>query len=164
MTQVRRLDTDELTSRVQAMYTQVADEPDQDFHFETGRALALRLGYPVAQLDAIPAGALESFAGVGYFLDLAAIGAGDTVLDLGSGSGTDTFLAAAQTGTTGRVIGVDMTPAQLDKARRLASQAGFGHVEFRPLICFAQNTYLRPTTIRLFMLAPDDMPAVSIAT
>ena len=131
MTQVRRLDTDELTSRVQAMYTQVADEPDQDFHFETGRALALRLGYPVAQLDAIPAGALESFAGVGYFLDLAAIGAGDTVLDLGSGSGTDTFLAAAQTGTTGRVIGVDMTPAQLDKARRLASQAGFGHVEFR---------------------------------
>lgn len=131
MTQVRQLDTDELTSRVQAMYTQVADEPDHDFHFETGRGLALELGYPVSGLDAIPAGALESFAGVGYFLDLAAIGAGETVLDLGSGSGTDSFLAAAQTGPGGRVIGVDMTPAQLDKARRLADQAGLRHVEFR---------------------------------
>lgn len=131
MTQVRQLDTDELTSRVQAMYTQVADEPDHDFHFDTGRRLALDLGYPVTALDAIPAGALESFAGVGYFLDLAAIGAGETVLDLGSGSGTDSFLAAAQTGPGGRVIGVDMTPAQLDKARRLADQAGVRHVEFR---------------------------------
>lgn len=131
MTQVRQLDTAELTNRVRAMYTQVADEPDHDFHFETGRALALRLGYPVAQLDAIPAGALESFAGVGYFLDLAAVGAGETVLDLGSGSGTDTFLAAAQAGPSGRVIGVDMTPAQLAKARRLATAAGVEHVEFR---------------------------------
>jgi ubiquinone/menaquinone biosynthesis C-methylase UbiE len=112
------------------MYTDVANEPDRDFHFETGRALALRLGYPVAQLDAIPAGALESFAGVGYFLDLAAVGAGETVLDLGSGSGTDTFLAAARTGPSGRVIGVDMTPAQLQKARRLAAEAGVGHVDF----------------------------------
>lgn len=131
MTQVRQLDTDELTSRVQAMYTQVADEPDHAFHFATGRTLALRLGYPVAQLDAIPAGALESFAGVGYFLDLAAIGAGETVLDLGSGSGTDTFLAAAQTGPTGRVVGVDMTAAQLAKAGRLTAAAGIGNVEFR---------------------------------
>lgn len=130
MTAVQRLDTDELTSRVMAMYTQVADEPDHDFHFETGRALAVRLGYPVAQLDAIPAGALESFAGVGFFLDLAAIDAGETVLDLGSGSGTDTFLAAALTGPAGRVIGLDMTPAQLTKARRLAAGAGVAHVEF----------------------------------
>ena len=131
MTVVRQLDTDELTSRVQAMYTQVAEEPDHDFHFETGRALAVRLGYPVAQLDAIPAGALESFAGVGYFLDLAALAAGETVLDLGSGSGTDAFLAAVATGPTGRVIGVDMTAAQLDKARRLARAARVGHAEFR---------------------------------
>lgn len=131
MTQVRHLDTDELTSRVQAMYTQVADEPDHDFHFDTGRGLALSLGYPVTGLDAIPAGALESFAGVGYFLDLAAIGVGETVLDLGSGSGTDSFLAAAQAGPSGRVIGVDMTPAQLEKARRLAEAARITHVEFR---------------------------------
>lgn len=131
MTQVRQLDTDELTNRVQAMYTQVADEPDHEFHFETGRALALRLGYPVAQLDSIPPGALESFAGVGFFLDLADIGPGETVLDLGSGSGTDTFLAAGLTGPTGHVIGVDMTPAQLAKARRLADAAGVDNVDFR---------------------------------
>lgn len=130
MTHVRQLDMDELTSRVQAMYTQVADEPDHDFHFETGRALALRLGYPVAALDAIPPGALESFAGVGYFLDVAALGPGETVLDLGSGSGTDSFLAATVTGPSGRVLGVDMTAAQLAKARRLAADAGFAQVEF----------------------------------
>lgn len=131
MTAVRQLDTDELTSRVRAMYTQVADEPDHAFHFETGRALALRLGYSVTQLDAIPPGALESFAGVGYFLDLAGITAGETVLDLGSGSGTDSLLAAGLTGPTGQVIGVDMTPAQLAKAARLAAAAGVGHVAFR---------------------------------
>jgi SAM-dependent methyltransferase len=128
---VRRLDTDDLTARVQAMYTQVADEPDHPFHFETGRALALRLGYPVTDLDAIPAAALESFAGVGYFLDLAAITAGDLILDLGSGSGTDSFAAAAHTGPTGKVIGVDMTPAQLHKARRVAAAAGRTNLEFR---------------------------------
>jgi arsenite methyltransferase len=127
----QQLDTRDLTERVQAMYTQVANEPDHPFHFETGRALALRLGYPVTDLDTIPAAALESFAGVGYFLDLAAIGPGEAILDLGSGSGTDTFAAAAQTGTTGRVIGVDMTAAQLDKARRVAAAAGVANVEFR---------------------------------
>lgn len=131
MTQAQQLDTDELTCRVQAMYTQVADEPDHAFHFDTGRTLAMALGYPVAELDAIPAGALESFAGVGYFLDLADIGVGETVLDLGSGSGTDSFLAAARTGPGGRVVGVDMTAAQLAKARRLADAARVGHVEFR---------------------------------
>jgi arsenite methyltransferase len=126
----QQLDTHDLTERVQAMYTQVANEPDHPFHFETGRALALRLGYPVTDIDAIPAAALESFAGVGYFLDLATIGPGDVVLDLGSGSGTDTFVAAAQAGATGRVIGVDMTAAQLDKARRVAAAAGVANVEF----------------------------------
>ena len=131
MTTAGRLDTRDLTDRVQAMYTQVANEPDHPFHFETGRALALRLGYPVTALDAVPASALESFAGVGYFLDLAAIAPGDVVLDLGSGSGTDSFAAAAQTGMTGRVIGVDMTAAQLDKARRVAASAGVSNVEFR---------------------------------
>ena len=131
MTTIGRLDTQDLTDRVQAMYTQVANEPDHPFHFETGRALALRLGYPVAALEWVPASALESFAGVGYFLDLAAIAPGEFILDLGSGSGTDSFAVAAQTGPTGRVIGVDMTAAQLDKARRVAFSAGLTNVEFR---------------------------------
>ena len=112
-----RLDTTELEQRVKTMYEEVALEPEHEFHFETGRALAERLGYPADQLDRIPASAIDSFAGVGYFLDLAAIGAGETVLDLGSGSGTDSFLAARAAGGDGRVIGVDMTDAQLAKAR-----------------------------------------------
>jgi SAM-dependent methyltransferase len=95
------------------------------------RALAERLGYPAEQLDRIPASAIASFAGVGYFLDLAAIEPGEAVIDLGSGSGTDSFLAALAAGSKGRVIGVDMTEEQLAKSRRLAVEAGFGNVDFR---------------------------------
>jgi arsenite methyltransferase len=127
----RQLDTTELEQRVKHMYQEVALEPEHEFHFETGRPLAERLGYPTDDLDAIPAAAIESFAGVGYFLDLAAIAPGEAVLDLGSGSGTDSFVAARATGTEGRVVGVDMTEAQLAKGRRLADEHGLGQVEFR---------------------------------
>jgi arsenite methyltransferase len=113
------------------MYEEVALEPGREFHFETGRPLCERLGYPPAELDRIPAAAIDSFAGVGYFLDLAAIAPGDTVLDLGSGSGTDSFLAAVATGPEGKVIGVDMTAAQLAKSRELAAQHGFSQTGFR---------------------------------
>jgi arsenite methyltransferase len=91
------------------VYEEVALEPEREFHFETGRPLAKRLGYPPADLDRIPAASIESFAGVGYFLDLAAIQPGETVLDLGSGSGTDSFLAALAGASNGRVVGIDMT-------------------------------------------------------
>jgi arsenite methyltransferase len=127
----QQLDTTELEQRVKTMYQEVALEPERDFHFETGRALAERLGYPAEELDRIPAAAIESFAGVGYFLDLAAIEPSEAVLDLGSGSGTDSFLAALAAGSSGRVIGVDMTDEQLAKSRRLAVEAGFGAVDFR---------------------------------
>jgi SAM-dependent methyltransferase len=127
----RQLDTSELEERVKRMYQEVALEPEHEFHFETGRALAERLGYPPEDLDRVPAGALESFAGVGYFQDLATIQKGESVLDLGSGSGTDSFVAALRTGPGGRVVGVDMTNEQLDKARRLAGEGGFSHVELR---------------------------------
>jgi arsenite methyltransferase len=130
-TEIRQLDTIELEQRVKGMYEEVALEPGREFHFETGRALAERLGYPAAELDRIPAAAIESFAGVGYFLDLAAIKPGEAVLDLGSGSGTDSFLAALAGGATGRVVGVDMTDEQLAKSGRLAVEAGFGNVDFR---------------------------------
>ena len=130
-TAARQLDTTELKQRVQSMYEEVALEPDREFHFETGRPLAERLGYAPEDLDRIPAAAIDSFAGVGYFLDLAAIAPGETVLDLGSGSGMDSFLAALQTGPGGCVIGVDMTDAQLAKARRLGEEDGFGAIEFR---------------------------------
>ncbi len=130
-TTTRRLDTGDLRERVRGMYREVAEQPGRGFHFETGRALAERLGYPPADLDRIPAGAIESFAGVGYFLDLARVGRGERVLDLGSGSGMDSFLAARLTGPTGAVIGVDMTAQQLDKSRRLAEGAALAHVDFR---------------------------------
>lgn len=125
------LDTQDLEQRVKQIYHDVALHPERDFHFELGREVAERLGYPPAELDAIPAGAVDSFAGVGYFLDLAAIRTGQTVLDLGSGSGMDSLLAADRAGPTGRVIGVDFTDAQLAKATSLAAEAGFGNVAFR---------------------------------
>jgi arsenite methyltransferase len=127
----RQLDTADLTARVKGMYQEVALHPDHEFHFETGRPLAERLGYPAADLDRIPAAAIDSFAGVGYFLDLAAIVPGEVVLDLGSGSGTDAFLAALAAGESGRVIGVDMTEEQLAKAKELAAEAGIANAEFR---------------------------------
>ena len=130
-TAARTLDTQELEQRVRGMYEEVARDPDGDFHFETGRALAERLGYPGADLDRIPAAAIDSFAGVGHFLDLAAPEPGDAVLDLGSGSGMDSFLAALAVGPEGRVVGVDMTDEQLAKAGRLAAEGGIGNVEFR---------------------------------
>ena len=130
-TGIPTLDTSELEQRVKRMYEEVALEPDRDFHFETGRPLAERLGYPPDQLDRIPAAAIDSFAGVGYFLDLAALAPGETVLDLGSGSGMDSFLAALAVGDEGAVIGVDMTDAQLAKARALAVEAGIANVDFR---------------------------------
>jgi arsenite methyltransferase len=130
-TAARTLDTQELEQRVKGMYEEVARDPDGEFHFETGRALAERLGYPPGDLDRIPAAAIESFAGVGHFLDLAAIAPGEAVLDLGSGSGMDSFLAALAVGADGRVVGVDMTDEQLEKARRLAAENEIDNAEFR---------------------------------
>jgi arsenite methyltransferase len=124
------VDAGELRDHIRAMYREVAAQPDGDFHFELGRPVAERLGYPREWLDAVPPDALASFAGVGHMLDLAAIEPGDTVLDLGSGSGTDAFVAAHLTGPTGRVIGVDMTDGQLAKARRLRDGLGLQHVRF----------------------------------
>src|SRR5688500_12588133 len=126
-TETRQLDTTELEQRVKRMYEEVALEPEREFHFETGRPLAERLGYPPADLDRIPTAAIDSFAGVGYFLDLAAIEVGEAVLDLGSGSGTDSFMAALAGGSSGEVIGIDMTEQQLAKSRRLAVEGGFGN-------------------------------------
>jgi len=124
------LDTASLESQVKDMYSKVALEPHAEYHFEMGRGLCERLGYLTDDLDRIPAQAMDSFAGVGYYFDLADIKAGECVLDLGSGSGTDTFVAALYAGPTGRVIGIDMTDAQLNKANTLRDQAGLAQVEY----------------------------------
>jgi ubiquinone/menaquinone biosynthesis C-methylase UbiE len=125
------IDVKDLETKVQDMYRAVAENPAGEFHFEMGRALAERLGYPVADLDRIPREAIESFAGVGHFFHLAALKAGEWVVDLGSGSGMDTFVAALRVGPTGRVIGVDMTDAQLAKAERLRERDGLRQVTYR---------------------------------
>jgi arsenite methyltransferase len=124
------VDRELLEGQVQEMYRQVAREEEAELHFAVGRPLALRLGYPSELLDAIPAEALASFAGVGYHLDLAALAPGELVLDLGSGSGSDVFCAARQVGTSGRVVGVDFTDEQIAKATRLRDRDGFAQVEF----------------------------------
>src|SRR2546429_100344 len=123
-----KLDPSELVRQVRALYRQVAQQPSAEFHCPLGRPLAERLGYPAALLDAVPAEALASFAGVGYALDLAGLVPGARVLDLGSGSGTDSFAAAYLVGPAGRVTGIDMTDEQRAKADRL--RAGAGHVSF----------------------------------
>ncbi len=125
------LDLDVLRGAIRHEYEQVATCPTRGFHFHTGRPLAERLGYPAADIAGVPAGSLESFAGVGNPYVFGRMRLGETVLDVGSGAGLDSLIAARQVGPTGRVIGVDMTDAQLAKARRLADEHGFTGVEFR---------------------------------
>ena len=133
------VDAADLERRIVEMYTAVADGERDDLHFETGAALAQRLGYTRELLDAVPAEASAGFAGVGWFFDLAAIEGGEHVVDLGSGTGTDVFAAAAQL-REGRVTGVDMTPGQLQAAERVRADAGIenarfveGHIDDLPL-------------------------------
>ena len=136
-----KVDRAELETKVQDMYRAVALHPEGEFHFEMGRALAERLGYSPEDLDRIPPEAIESFAGVGnphaiaplpvgYYFHLADMKEGESVLDLGSGSGMDTFVAALKVGPRGRVIGVDMTDAQRLKAERLRDRSGMHNATY----------------------------------
>lgn len=125
------VDATVLEDKVKAMYRSVADNPHGEYHFEMGRAMAERLGYPAALLDRIPTEAIESFAGVGHYFDLAGLEPGERVLDLGSGSGMDSFVAAELVGRAGAVVGVDMTDAQLRKAEALRTRAGYTQVTYQ---------------------------------
>lgn len=125
------VDVDTLRTQVRDKYRDVANDPHGAHHFHTGRSLAARLGYDQAVVDGLPDRAVESFAGVGNPFSLRRIAEGERVVDVGSGAGFDSFIAATQTGVTGRVVGIDMTPEMLAKSRATAGQLEFGHVEFR---------------------------------
>ena len=125
------VDPEALRAEVRTKYAEVATNPDGKFHFHTGRPLAIMLGYPAYISDALPDSAMASFAGVDNPFAAGPIPPGSRVVDLGSGGGFDCFVAAELVGPTGSVIGVDMTPEMLDRARREAALLGLGNVEFR---------------------------------
>jgi arsenite methyltransferase len=123
------VDVDLLKSEIRKTYASVSQEPEKDFIFPTGRAWAEDLGYP-DELARVPNSAVESFAGVANPFTLGRLEPGERVLDLGSGAGTDSLVAAQMVGPEGRVTGIDMTPEMLAKARAAAAEMGAENVEF----------------------------------
>jgi arsenite methyltransferase len=125
------VDAKVLRKEVQDKYREVAVDPSRTFHFHTGRPLAARLGYEAETVDALPDRAVESFAGVGNPFALRRLEKGERVVDVGSGAGFDSFIAASQVGGDGSVVGIEMTPEMLDKSRQTADMLGLANVEFR---------------------------------
>jgi arsenite methyltransferase len=123
------IDVATLKSEIKKTYARVSTTPEEDFIFPTGRAWAVDLGYP-DELAEVPDSAVESFAGVANPFSLGRLASGERVLDLGSGAGTDSLVAARMVGPGGSVTGIDMTPEMLDKARRSAGEMGADNVEF----------------------------------
>ncbi|NIQ37907.1 MAG: methyltransferase domain-containing protein [Proteobacteria bacterium] len=128
---IPNVDKKSLRRAIRKEYAEVAGNPKRGFHFHTGRPLAKILGYPDVWIDELPVSAVESFAGTGNPFTLGEIKAGDHVVDIGSGSGLDSLIAARLVGPEGRVIGVDMTPEMLEKARHAAAKARLRQVEFK---------------------------------
>lgn len=124
------LDVEQLRNAILDEYTAVATEPERGFHFHTGRRLAAILEYRDEWLDAIPEPTIASFAGTGNPFVAGGLHPGDNVVDVGCGAGIDSMIAARMVAPSGRVVGVDMTPAMVEKARRNAAEAGIRNAEF----------------------------------
>jgi arsenite methyltransferase len=124
-------DVDVLRDAIQEEYAEVATDPEKGFHFHTGRPLARLLEYADDWLIGIPESSIQSFDGTGNPFNLGELITGERVVDVGCGAGIDSLIAAKKVGPEGRVIGVDMTPAMLEKARQAANETGLANVEFR---------------------------------
>jgi arsenite methyltransferase len=125
------VDATRLREQVRVKYREVATSPNGSFHFHTGRRAAAQLGYDAEVVDALPDQAVESFAGVGNPFVLRRMETGERVVDVGSGGGFDTFVAAGQVGPEGRVVGVDMTREMIDRSRSAGASMGLDQVEIR---------------------------------
>jgi SAM-dependent methyltransferase len=125
------VDVDVLRDEIRKTYTDVSTDHDAEFIFPTGRSWAVELDYPQPELGRVPEETVASFAGVANHWNLGRIEPGAVVLDLGCGAGTDLLIAAQMTGPGGRAIGVDMTPAMLERARESAGAMGLENVELR---------------------------------
>ena len=125
------LDVNVLRRAIQEEYDEVASHPQKGFHFHTGRPLARMLEYQDEWLEDIPESCIESFAGTGNPFSLGELSSGERVVDVGCGAGIDSLIAAKKVGPDGRVIGVDMTPSMLKKARQAAEEIGLKNVQFR---------------------------------
>src|SRR3712207_4362072 len=125
------LDVNTLRRAIREEYAEVATIPEKGFHFHTGRPLARMLEYADEWLEGIPESSIESFAGTGNPFSLGELRPGERVVDVGCGAGIDSLIAAKKAGPDGHVIGVDMTPSMLEKARQGAEEAGLKKVEFR---------------------------------
>lgn len=162
--QPAKLDREQLRQQIQAKYTDVALEPEQGFHFHTGRPLAAMLGYSNADVDALPASAVESFAGTGNPFSLGALRPGEAVLDIGSGAGFDTLIAARQVGPAGIVVAIDMTEAMLEKTRAGAAALGLRNVTAR--LGYAESLPVEDSSIDVVIsngvinLCPDKVQAM----
>ena len=125
------VDTATLRKAIQDEYREVAEHPDKGFHFHTGRRLTQIVGYKDEWFTGVSERAIESFAGTGNPFAMGELAAGEWVVDVGSGGGIDSLVAARMVGPSGKVVGIDMTPAMLEKARTAAVESGVGNVEFR---------------------------------
>src|SRR5688572_7212937 len=125
------LDVGALRRAIQEEYALVAMDPGRGFHFHTGRPLARMLGYADEWLAGVPERSIEAFAGTGNPFSMGALERGERVVDVGSGAGIDSLIAAHMVGPAGQVIGIDMTPAMLERARESAAEAGLDNVAFR---------------------------------